>query len=126
MLIRTKNLIQKDYRITLKGRLVSIYNSAKSRAKKKDIDFTITPEDLLELYHKQDGICAISEMKMNFKTGRRHKANAFIISLDRIDPDKGYTKDNIQYLCWQVNKMKSNLTDNEFKFWIRIISSRVL
>lgn len=126
MLIRTKDLIQKDYRGTLKGRLVSIFNSAKSRAKKKELDFNITPEDLLELYYQQDGKCAITNLKMEFKTGPRHRANTFIVSLDRKNSEKGYTKDNIQFLCWQVNKMKSSLTEIEFIFWIRIISSRVL
>lgn len=126
MLIRTKNLIQKDYRLTVKGRLVSIYNSAKKRSKLKDIEFTIIPEDLVEIYYKQNGKCAISGLEMSLESSSRHKANTFIVSIDRIDSDKGYTKDNIQFLCWQINKMKSNLTEDEFKFWIRIISSRVL
>lgn len=92
--------------------------------KKKGLEFNITKEDLIELYEKQKGKCAFSGLVMEMKTGPRHKSNTFSISLDRINNDKGYTKDNIQYLCWQINKMKSNLTDDEFRFWIKIISSQ--
>ena len=40
----------------------------------------------------------------------KHTINA---SIDRIDPSKGYTKDNVQLVCSQVNMMKSNMEMDE-------------
>lgn len=103
-----------------------MFNSAKSRAIKKGLEFSLISEDLIDLYHKQNGKCATSNLVMEFKQGPRHRANSFTISLDRIDSEKGYTKANIQFLCWQINRMKGPLTEDEFKFWLKIISSQAL
>lgn len=35
------------------------------------------------------------------------------MSIDRIDPNKGYTKDNVQLVCAQVNMMKSDMSLEE-------------
>lgn len=35
------------------------------------------------------------------------------ISLDRINPKEGYTKENTRLVCTHVNMMKSNLSDKE-------------
>lgn len=40
----------------------------------------------------------------------RHLKN---MSIDRIDPNKGYTKDNVQLVCAQVNMMKSDMSLEE-------------
>ena len=34
-------------------------------------------------------------------------------SLDKIDPFKGYTKDNVQVVCWAYNCAKQRFTDEE-------------
>ena len=39
----------------------------------------------------------------------------YAYSLDRMDPTKGYTKDNVCLCCWIVNHMKKNLAVDEFK-----------
>lgn len=36
------------------------------------------------------------------------------VSIDRIDSNKGYTKDNVQLVCSAINFMKSNLSLNDF------------
>ena len=38
------------------------------------------------------------------------------VSIDQIDPGKGYTKDNIQLICMGVNQMKSDLSMSELLF----------
>ena len=58
---------------------------------------------------------------MNLQSSPRKKANAFKCSLDRIDSEKGYTEDNVRFVCWAVNQMKADRTDEEFKFWIETL-----
>ena len=40
---------------------------AKDRALNKNIPFTITKEDLLNLWNKQNGLCAISKIPMTYE-----------------------------------------------------------
>jgi hypothetical protein len=35
------------------------------------------------------------------------------ISVDRINPKKGYTKDNVRLLCWAVNSFKLTGSDEQ-------------
>jgi hypothetical protein len=59
---------------------------------------------------------------MSLITGHKHRANSFVVSLDRINSEVGYIKENIQLVCWQVNRMKDSLTMEELEFWIKTIS----
>ncbi len=45
---------------------------------------------------------------------KEHIKNKWNISVDRIDSNKGYTVDNIQLVCAIINRMKMNLSNDEF------------
>ena len=83
---------------------------AKRRAGEHNIPFTITKEDLLELWNKQEGKCAISKIPMTYELDQgRIFTN---VSVDQIEPKKGYTKENIQLICMAVNQLKSDFDMN--------------
>jgi hypothetical protein len=88
--------------------LSSIYNGAKRRSKKKGFGFNISKRDIEDLYVKQHGKCAITGINMTFIANDKYK-----ISLDRIDSKKGYLKNNVQLLCWWVNRCKSNYSKSD-------------
>jgi hypothetical protein len=48
-------------------------------------------------------------MTCDLKKGRCHTN----LSIDRIDSAKGYTKDNVQIVCYIANTMKSNMNMSE-------------
>ena len=79
---------------------------ARDRAKRKNVLFNITKQDLMDLWNKQKGKCAISGISMTYTmdTGR----NPYNVSVDQINPSSGYTKDNIQLVCMCVNQLKSD------------------
>lgn len=112
---------QKDRRNQLKGRLQMLYQSAVKRAKLKDIDFSITCDDLLELWIRQDGKCAVTNMEMSLKAGTREFINDFAVSVDQIIPKGGYTKSNLQLVCRAVNQIKWNRSEESFFFWVEKI-----
>lgn len=90
--------------------LQSRWLGARDRAKAKSIPFTITKEDLFELWNKQEGLCALSKIPMTFELDKgRIYSN---VSIDQIEPSKGYTKDNIQLVCMAINQLKSDFDLN--------------
>lgn len=84
-----------------------ILDSARSRAKEKNLPFSLVLEDI-----KIPKFCPIFGIKLErpFK-GRTGNAP----SLDRIDNTKGYTKDNIIIVSNRANRLKSDSTINELK-----------
>jgi hypothetical protein len=69
-------------------------------------------EDAWEQWEKQGGLCALSGQEIRIcakNNGSPNKA-----SLDRIDPTRGYTPDNIQWLHKDINFMKRNFAEDYF------------
>ena len=91
-------------------------NSAKSRAKKNNIPFSISWENLTEVYK---GICPILGLPLDWHSSKIMTDNS--PSLDKIIPETGYAKGNIQIISWKANKMKNNATSeelNNFAKWV--------
>jgi hypothetical protein len=73
---------------------------AKARDSEKGIHSNIDLEFLKELWEKQLGRCAYSNIQMDLNIFPRQPHSA---SLDRIDSSKGYQKDNVEFVCLAVN-----------------------
>lgn len=83
-----------------------LWKMAKSRAKDRNLEFTITPEDIIIPSH-----CPYLGVPFSFEDRDRAP------SLDRIDSSLGYIKDNIQVISWRANVLKSDATiDQMIKF----------
>ena len=116
-IINTITAMQK-YACSFGGYINKLYLDIKHNLKKraKDLELSITPDDIILLYHQQEGKCKLSGIKMThigYQGNDAHKLNKWNISVDRIDSSKGYAKDNIQLLCGIVNKMKTDMNDVE-------------
>lgn len=83
--------------------------SAKDRAKKLNIEFNLTLDYIKDLWNKQNGRCALSNIEMTFllKEGRVPTN----VSIDRIDRTKGYIEGNVQLVCMACNQIKSDLSE---------------
>ena len=90
---------------------------------------TLSVEDCLELYERQNGLCAISGVSFTCivgELGEHPKTNA---SLDRIIHGENggqYTKDNVRLVCAIVNYMRLNQSDEELLWWSRQIVQKNL
>lgn len=66
----------------------------------------LKPEDLFEIYAKQSGRCALTGFELTYLRGKgRVQTN---VSLDRLDNELGYTKENVQLTCLKANEMKGD------------------
>lgn len=73
---------------------------SKITIKTRDLTFDIDYDFLVELYRKQKGRCAYSGIPLSFGSYHDHD---WIASLERIDPLKGYTKDNVCLIAFEFN-----------------------
>lgn len=91
----------------------------KTRTKKKRVKYdTVLDFDvpyLMDLWNKQEGKCAISNIPMTYVLYDGH--NNTNVSIDRIDSLKGYTKSNIQLVCCIINKMKLDMTIKDLVYY---------
>lgn len=74
---------------------------------------------LVQLYETQKGLCAISGVPMTWDQGGGKSATN--ISIDRVDPAKGYKEDNVQLVCTIVNIMKLHYSQESLLWWCKQI-----
>lgn len=91
----------------LRSYATHIIHMAKTRAKKKGLDFAIDVDWLLASLDSQNWLCAISgkSMVMSAGTGKRLFNG---VSIDRIDNGLGYTPENCWLVCYSINAFKGN------------------
>lgn len=94
------------------------FSSIKHGAKARGLSFNITISDMWNIFLKQNNKCAISGSCISFSEGTA--------SLDRIDSKIGYEINNIQWVHKDINRMKTNMTDEGFIEWCHIVSKHNL
>lgn len=83
---------------------VLMFNRSKSRAKKKNLEFSLELEDL-----KIPKYCPV------FGKPLIRGDIDWTPSLDRVDSSKGYTKENIEIISNRANRIKNNATLEELE-----------
>jgi len=81
---------------TLRGRLSRLCASARQRCKKRGWTFEGTVEIIERMWKDQDGKCAYSGIPLSIH-------GDWQVSLERKDPRKGYTLDNMCLICLELN-----------------------
>lgn len=85
---------------------IKLYNTAKIRARKKNIDFTIKVTDI-----KIPKYCPILGIELDNTWGgvvQNNKSRFNKPSIDRLDPRLGYTPENIIVLSYRANMIKGD------------------
>jgi hypothetical protein len=92
----------------IKNPLLEIYSGAEKRAKRDQLEFTITLEDLhIPPHCPYLGIELIVHERTRKNPEQRRTFHPDSPSLDRIDSSKGYTPDNIEIISVLANMMKN-------------------
>lgn len=97
----------------------SYISSTKKSADVRGLAFNITKEQMWELFLKQNKKCALTGVDLQFQSRRSLRDGT--ASLDRIDSDKAYEIDNVQWVHKVVNSMKQDLKEVEFVNWCKLI-----
>lgn len=89
-------------------------------AKKRDLEFCLTKEQFIAIVSSNCYYCGSppSERKKTRK-GNTFKMN--VNGIDRKDNNLSYTTGNVVACCWNCNRAKGNLSEQEFYNWINVI-----
>ena len=102
------------------------YTRIQKSAKKRGLEFNVTPEYLWDIFQKQKGQCALTNLPLMLSASdannARKKKSYNTASLDRIDSKDGYKENNVQWVHKIVNVMKSNFDQNQFIDFCNLIS----
>mgnify|MGYP000085240042 CR=1 FL=1 len=95
-------------------------NLKHSRSKyNPEMTWDLTSTEVLDLWHRQEARCAVTNLYMNHHGDVNDLKNA---SIDRLDNEKGYAIENIRLVCSAINKMRGSLTESEFHWWVKQIA----
>ena len=129
---------------TEKGYLREKWNSLQSKSRnyadktrsyqRKAIPVLVTREEFYELWeqHKKrygGWFCAYTGEKMTHTRSMNESMSNRIkvksnMSVDRIDSDKGYTKDNIVFCTWDFNDRKGNISLEDMRCILNLLESK--
>ena len=100
-----------------------LVNSAKNRAKKKNIYFELKPSDIVI-----PDVCPVLGIPIGIRSTGKQGFSDDSASLDRFDNNKGYVKDNVFVISWKANNIKSDGTYEEIMKvaeWVRKTSDNI-
>ena len=87
-----------------------MYACKKAQAKRKNIEFNISFEEII-----WPDVCPVLGMPLIYQRGRGTKRRPYddSPSFDRINPNLGYVKGNVQILSNRANRIKCDATPHE-------------
>ena len=85
----------------------------------RDITANINTDILLELYHKQSGRCALTNIRLAC-----YPHPMLSISVDRINNDLGHVIGNIRLVVKAINRARKNKPDTQVMKWLDDIRSK--
>lgn len=107
---------------SVRGRALNLLKSATRRADKfpqiMDIDFDFIHNQLLT------GVCSVTGLPFDLNKPEGSMKNPYAPSIDRIDPNVGYIKENTRLVIWQYNLMKGEISDAELLKLCKLIVER--
>lgn len=95
---------QSNYAGSFEKKIIRLVQIASARAKRKNIDFSITPEDFLPITH-----CPLLGIPLNFSKRGKGTVDGSP-TIDRIDSSQGYVPGNVWVISHKANRMKSDAT----------------
>lgn len=91
----------------------------KRRAKRKGIAFTLTLDRVRSAI--ESGVCEVTGIKFDLESYGPKKRSPWAPSVDRINPELGYTDDNVRVVVTIYNLAKSNFKADDLSRLARAI-----
>lgn len=90
-------------------------NTLINDSKHRKLENTLTVQDINEMFSNQNGLCYWFKIPLIPSNNKKHPQQP---SLDRLDPSKGYTKDNVVLCCYTANIGRN---ENNLETWRKFL-----
>jgi hypothetical protein len=97
------------------------WTSVERAARLRGLPVEITIEFAWQLFLAQERRCALSGVAIQFSRIARTTVAEATASLDRIDSNRGYTPGNVQWIHKALQRLKNNLSEQEFLSWCSLV-----
>jgi hypothetical protein len=114
---KQEGIKQKERRIRLWEN--TLLNDSKHR---KGIEHNLTVKDIKELFIKQKGRCYWFNIPLIPSSNKKDPQQP---SLDRLDNNKGYTKDNVVLTCYSANIGRNDNDKNKWENFIKLLKENL-
>jgi len=102
------------------------FRTIHNRSIEREIEMTITIDDLIDQWNIQKGICEFTGVQLILSSYSKIKKDPiFSASVDRIESSKGYSKNNIRWVSRSINWMKNEMSDEMTWKLCRLISENM-
>ena len=81
----------------------------------RGVNNSLTVDDINELFEKQNGLCYWFKIPLIPSNKHKHPQQP---SLDRLDRNKGYVKDNVVLTCYSANIGRN---ENDLDTWVEFL-----
>jgi hypothetical protein len=106
--------------------MVAAITRTQARSKKLGRGFDLTLDWLLDKAEEQDFRCLLTGIEFYAEPPNQGRVHPYAPSLDRIEPSRGYTQDNVRIVIWAVNAMLLDWgprvfeqVANSYRYWQR-------
>jgi len=110
---------RKNEGIKQKERRIRLWqNTLIHDSKHRKIENTLTVDDINEIFDKQNGLCYWFKIPLIPSNHKKHPQQP---SLDRLDRNLGYTKDNVVLCCYSANIGRNENDIDTWKSFLEIL-----
>ena len=103
--------------IKQKERRVRLWqNTLINDSKHRKLENTLTIDDINQMYDEQNGLCYWFGIPLIPSDKKKHPQQP---SLDRLDINKGYTKENVVLCCYSANIGRN---ENDIETWVEFLN----
>lgn len=95
-----------------------LWYSTGETAKRKGYEFTLTEQDILDLFAQQNGRCYWFNVPLLPTHAHKHPQKP---SVDRLDAARGYTRDNVVLACYSANIGRNTSTAEAFRAFVVLL-----
>lgn len=101
---------------SIEASLRHILYGCKNRARRHGLEYDLSVEFILNLLKMQEHKCAVTKIPLEATAGNtKTYSSPKTISIDRIDSNRGYTKDNVRLVTYMYNSCKGQWTDEQVR-----------
>lgn len=121
---KCEQLRVEEYRMTDMGIAAEIARRHKHVCKKENLPYDLDKQWILDRLNSIGWKCELTGLSFNLKRSIDDKRQGFqwdSISVDRIVPGEGYTKDNIRFILNQINVFRQDHPDEQMYMLARAL-----